>query len=404
MELDHPLAAVTFWACLGLVVYAYAGYPVLVWCLARLFGRRGRPADPADADVPAVSLLIAAYNEEAVIEDRLRNALALDYPADKLEIVVASDGSTDGTAAAVRRYADRGVRLLDYALRRGKAAVLNSAVGELRHEVVAFSDANTHFDTPALRRLVRGFADPAVGVVCGRLVLTDGQGGRNADGLYWKYETFLKAQEARLGALLGANGAIYGLRRELYTPVPDDTIVDDLVIPLLARLRTGCGVAYEPEAVAREETAADVGAEFRRRARIGAGGFQSVGLLGRLLDPRQGWLAFTFVSHKLLRWLCPFFLVGLAVSNLWLAGEAAIYQWALAGQAGFYAASALAARLPAGPRALRVLRLTALFTGMNLALLVGFWRWLRGSQQAAWARTARLAEALRLAEIQQTVP
>jgi cellulose synthase/poly-beta-1,6-N-acetylglucosamine synthase-like glycosyltransferase len=383
--------ASAFWVCLALVVYSYVGYPVAVWCLARWFGRPAVPPEGDGADLPSVSLLIAAYNEEAVLAERLENALALNYPADKLEVVVASDGSSDATADIARRFAAQGVRLLDYKHRRGKAAVLNSAFAELKGDLVVLSDANTHTDPDAVRKLVRWFVDPEVGVVCGRLVLTDPHTGRNADSLYWRYETFLKRCEGRLGGLLGANGAIYAIRRELYAPIPGDTIVDDFVIPLLAKLRTGCRTVYDCEAVAHEETPQNVVCEFRRRSRIGAGGFQSIGVLWRLLNPRRGWVAFTYSSHKILRWLCPFFLLGLLGSNLLLLNRP-LFAWALAGQLGFYAGSVLAAYVPARARFLKPLRLATLFTGMNLALLVGFWRWWRGSQHAAWSRTVRLAE------------
>jgi hypothetical protein len=230
-----------------------------------------------------------------------------------------------------------------------------------------------------------------VGVACGRLVLTDPVSGGNVDSLYWKYETFLKKCEGRLGALLGANGGIYAIRRELFTPIPDQTIVDDFVIPLLARLLSGCAIVYDRRAVAREETPPTIRSEFHRRSRIGAGGFQSIGLLWRLLHPRHGWVAFTFLSHKIFRWLCPFCMVGLMASNL-LLWHRPFFQAALAVQAGFYLASLLAALVPARVRLLRPLRLATMFTGMNAALLVGFWRWLRGNQQAAWKRTLRLTE------------
>lgn len=384
-------AAILFWVCLGCVCYAYLGYPLLVWCLARVAGRRRQP--PAgDAELPTVSLLIAAYNEEAEIEKRVQTALMMDYPADKLEIVIASDGSSDGTADIVRRYAHRGVRLLDYRQRRGKATVLNDAFGEVNGDVVLLSDANTQIDPDAPHKMVRWFADPSVGVVCGRLILTDAETGRNVDGAYWKYETFLKKCEGRLGGLLGANGAIYAIRRELYAPIPNDTIVDDFVLPLQAKLLSGCLIVYECGAVAREETAPGIGAEFHRRSRIGAGGFQSIALLWPLLSPRHGWTAFTFLSHKVLRWLCPFFLLALVAANVCLLDEP-FYRNALLAQAGFYLVSLLAAFLPARYRLLKPLRLTTMFTGMNAALLVGFCRWLRGTQKAAWKRTARLAEA-----------
>jgi cellulose synthase/poly-beta-1,6-N-acetylglucosamine synthase-like glycosyltransferase len=390
--LEIALAA-CLWTCLALVLYAYAGYPLVIYGLSRLFGRRAEARDIEEADLPRVSLLIAAYNEEAEIDGRLRNALAMDYPSDRLEIVVGSDGSTDDTVAIIRRFADRGVRLLDAEHRRGKASVLNAAVPELAGEIVLLSDANTQIDPAAARKLVRWFRDPEVGAVCGRLVLTDPATGRNADSLYWKYETFLKRCEGRLGALLGANGAIYAIRKELFAPIPPETIVDDFVIPLLAKLRTNCSILYDCEAVAFEETPAHVGAEFHRRSRIGAGGFQSIGMLRGLLDPRRGWVAFSFFSHKILRWLCPFFLIGLMASNAaLLASGRPLYRLLFLGQVAFYAASLLSACTPAGRGPMKLVRLSAMFTSMNAALLVGFWRWLMGTQEGAWRRTARLTE------------
>jgi cellulose synthase/poly-beta-1,6-N-acetylglucosamine synthase-like glycosyltransferase len=282
--------------------------------------------------------------------------------------------------------------LLDYPQRRGKAAVLNAALREATGDIILLSDANTHIDAHALRCMVRWFADPQIGVVCGRLILHDPARGRNVDSVYWSYETFLKQNESRLGALLGANGAIYAIRRSCYRPIPDGTIVDDFVIPLLAKLCTGCAIIYDREATAHEVTPPALGCEFRRRARIGAGGVQSLSLLWRLLDPRRGWVAFTFFSHKLLRWLCPFFLLALLASNAGLAGQP-LYRLALIAQLAFYLTSVLAAFLPAEPRIFRPLRLTTMFTGMNTALLVGYWRWLRGRQKGVWNPTARLVQA-----------
>jgi cellulose synthase/poly-beta-1,6-N-acetylglucosamine synthase-like glycosyltransferase len=386
-----PLAKLVFWACLALVFYAYFVYPLLIWCLARLFGRR-KEIGAIEGDLPTVSLLIAAYNESAVIEERVRNALAFDYPEDKLQIVIASDGSDDGTAEIVQRFADRGVVLLDYPVRRGKATVLNESIGELTGEIVLLSDANTFTDPGAVRNLVRWFRDPEIGVVCGRLVLTDPATGRNVDSLYWRYETFLKKCEGRLGALLGANGAIYAMRRALYTSIPGNTIVDDFVIPLRAKLRGGCRIVYDCEAVAREETPANVGAEFHRRARIGAGGFQSIGLLWPLLNPGNGWVAFTFFSHKILRWCCPFFLIAALVTNVALWHLQPIYWYLLVGQIAFYVTSFFAAFLPGQLRILKPLRLATMFTAMNAALFVGFCRWMRGNQRGTWKRTARVAQ------------
>jgi cellulose synthase/poly-beta-1,6-N-acetylglucosamine synthase-like glycosyltransferase len=378
---------IAFWVCVALIVYAYAIYPIVVWTLARLFGRPPVSVALADNELPTVSLLIAAHNEEQVIARRIENALALDYPADRFEVVIASDGSSDATAQIVRGFRDPRVRLLESPIRRGKTTVLNAAFRHVRGEIVLLSDANTFTDREALRRMVRWFADPAVGSVCGRLVLTDPATGRNVDSLYWRYETFLKKCEGRLGGLLGANGAIYAVRRSSFAGIWSDTIVDDFVIPLVTHLRHNRAIVYDSSAVAFEETPHDFSAEFRRRSRIGAGGFQSIVRLRALLSPRHGWIAFTFFSHKVLRWLCPFLLIGAVVTNLALLHEP-LYRWTMALQLVGYGFSLLG--LVTGTRpALKPLRLATMFTAMNAALLVGFWRWASGGQQGVWQRTAR---------------
>lgn len=382
---------ITFWACVALVSYAYIGYPIVIWVLSRTFGVHAAAPASDGHDLPRASLILAAYNEEAVIEERLRNAFAMDYPAGKFEVLVGSDGSKDRTAAIVEGFIDRGVRLFAFDRNRGKASVLNDLVAAADGEILLMSDANTDVDPGAARRLVRWFRDPRVGAVVGRLVLVDPLTGRNADGVYWKYETFLKKCEGRLGALLGANGAIYALRRDLYVPIPPETIVDDFVIPLLAKVRTGCTIVYDPEAFATEETPPDVGDEFHRRSRIGAGGFQSILMLWKLLDPRRGWVSFTFLSHKILRWLGPFFLLGALGCNLLLLNNP-FYLFCLWVQIAFYLTSLIMSFVPASVRVLRPLRLTTMFVGMNAALLVGFWRWVRGRQRGTWRRTARVGE------------
>jgi cellulose synthase/poly-beta-1,6-N-acetylglucosamine synthase-like glycosyltransferase len=385
--------AVIFWSCVALVVYAYALYPVVIWVVSRVFGRAAHRPDPLSDDaLPTVSLLIAAYNEESVIGERLENALSADYPADKMRIIVASDGSSDRTAEIASSFSHRGVRVLDYKQRRGKASVLNAAISEVDSELVMLSDANTNIDPAAARYLISWFQDPEVGVVCGRLVLVDPATGKNADGMYWKYETFLKKCEARLGALLGSNGAIYAMRRPLYVPIRSDTIVDDFVIPLLARLNSGCRIVYDKDAVATEESAESVGAEFRRRTRIGAGGFQAISMLRRLLNPLWGWVSFVFLSHKVLRWTCPFAMIGALLASAALSQQP-LYLALFLLQVAFYAASALAGYLPGRGPLGKLIRLSSMFSSMNLALLFGFWRWLRGSQKAAWERTVRAATA-----------
>lgn len=381
-------AETVLWIALAGVIYSYLGYPILIWAFSRLFGGQATASPLADSNLPNVSLLIAAHNEERWIRQRVENALALEYPPDKLEIVVASDGSTDATAAIVREFAAKNVRLLDFAENRGKASVLNAGVAECRREFIVFSDANTFFDASAVRNLLRWFVDPSIAAVCGRLVLTDPKTGGNVDSLYWRYETFLKKCESRLGALLGANGAIYALRREDFIPIDADTIVDDFVIPLLVRLRTGKKVIYDAEALAWEESPPEIGDEFRRRSRIGAGGFQSIVRLWPLLSPSRGWIAFTFFSHKLLRWLCPFLLIiALAANSFCLDSPG--YRAVFVAQCLFYVIAATGNLVSGGGVLSKMIRVPAMFTTMNLALLCGFWRWISGRQRGAWQRTAR---------------
>jgi cellulose synthase/poly-beta-1,6-N-acetylglucosamine synthase-like glycosyltransferase len=384
------LLTILLWSALGLVVYAYAGYPLLLAVLARLLGRSPAPADERRG-LPTVSLLISAYNEEKWIGQRIANALAQDYPADRLQVIVASDGSSDRTTAIARQWALRHpgrVYVHDFQARRGKANVLNDLLPKAEGEVVVLSDANTFFAPSAVRQLARWFSDGEVVAVCGKLQLVDPASGRNVDSVYWRYENFLKEREAQLGALLGANGAVYAIRRERYVPIPADTIIDDFVIPLLMKLRSHGRIIYDCEALATEETPPHVRDEFRRRARIGAGGFQSLARLWPLLLPSQGWTCLAFFSHKVLRWLAPLFLATALVANLLLIGQPA-YQWLLALQVGFYATAAIGTFVPGSGRLPRLLRLTTLFASMNAALAVGFWRWLAGTQQAVWQRTAR---------------
>ncbi len=385
-------------ACLAAITFAYVGYPVAIFLCSRLFGRAAVCPAVADDDLPFVSLLIAAHNEDESIAERLENALALDYPPDRFEIVIASDGSTDRTNAIVREAVARYpglVRLFDYAENRGKAAVLKETVPLLRGEVVVLSDANTCMKPDAVRRLAAWFAAPDIGAVCGKLVLVDPETGRNVDGMYWKYETFLKKCESRLGALLGSNGAIYAIRKSLFPVVPLGTVIDDFYIPLEAKRASGCRIVFDAKAVASEETAPNVEAEFRRRVRIGAGGFQSIGLLWRLLLPGHGWVAVSFGFHKVLRWVGPFLLIAALIANAFILNTP-FGLAAMTAQVSFYALAVLGRWLPTRSRVMRFIKLPTMFAYMNAALLLGFFRWLFRLQKGAWTRTARTAEVMAL--------
>lgn len=369
-----------FWFSLGTLAYIYAGYPLLVWILARLCGR-----EPVQGDVtPTVSLLISAYNEDAHIEAKLENSLSVEYPRDRLEIVVASDGSTDGTHRVVERYAGRGVRLLVMRDHIGKAAMLSRTVPLLRGEIVVFSDASSELDPGALRALVRNFADPQVGCVSGLYrVGESGDLRSHGEGLYWRYETFLKSQESRLHSILGAHGAFYAIRQRLFQRLPVGSINDDYLIPMRI-VEQGFRAVYEPAAVAWERERASVRGEFARRRRIAAGNCQQIAELGRLLSPSYGWVAWCFFSHKVLRTFAPLFMLAMLVANFWLPQP---WLWMMLSLQGLFYASAACGYL-CQRRGLVVTWLTPplYFCLGNLAMLAGLLTFCFRGKQPAWGR------------------
>jgi len=378
------MATVAFWAAAVLLAQTYFLYPLWLLLLSRLRPQRQTPV--GSGAWPSVSLVVAAHDEAGCIEEKLRNSLALDYPPDRLEVLIGSDGSTDGTDDLIRACSDPRVRL-SAAPRAGKTSVLNRCIPTARGELVLLSDANTRIEPGALKALVRHFEDPEVGAVCGRLQLYNPTRAEYEESAYWKYESWLKALEGAQGAVVGANGGLYAIRRELFTPLPPSTIVDDFVIAVRL-LDQGYRVLYEPEALAAEETTEDYGREFGRRARIAAGNFQSLGLVPGLLSPLRGFPAFAFWSHKVLRWCAPALMLVALVANAVLL-DRPFYRFTMAAQIGFYALAMLGS-MPVGPSLLRrVAGVAYYFVTMNLAIVVGFWRFLRSSQAAAWERTAR---------------
>ncbi len=375
-----------FWTSIFLVLYAYLIYPFLLIVIDKT---RKRVDVRMTNILPKVSLIIAAYNEEKVIEDRIVNCLSLDYPPELLEVIVASDGSTDRTAEIAGRYVSKGIILLDYKLRRGKVNVLNETIRKAKHSIIVLSDANTGFKRDALKNLVRHFGDDTVGVVCGALYFINADGSKSGEleGIYWKYETFLKRMEGHRGCLLGANGAIYAIRKELYEECPPDTIVEDFVIPMKI-LQRGYKVIYDPEANAVEESAYKIVQEKERRIRIGAGDFQALFRLLPMLNPAHGFSALAFWSHKVLRWFAPFFLFLAFVTNLSLVGHPYYAAWLLL-QTTFYLFALAGQILSKTGVNNKLLSCCYYFVSMNLALFLGFIRYIRGRQNVAWDRTER---------------
>ncbi len=377
------LAVVTFWTSVCLVIYVYAGYPAALWLLGVL--GVSRPVRQLAIE-PVVTLVVSAYNEVAVIDEKLRNSLALDYPVDKLHILVVSDASSDGTDALVEACTDSRVELLRMPERGGKTAGLNAAVRRARGEIIVFSDANAMYDRLALRHLVRNFADPEVGAVTGesryRIAAQD-DASTDAENQYWTYELWIKRMESSLGSLVGADGAIYAVRKALYS---DLGVADlsDFVNPLQV-VAQGYRNVYETEAVSYESGAEGFGAEFRRKVRIVNRAWRATLKLRSLLNPfRHGFFSLQFLSHKVLRWFVPVFLLTAFLSNLWLAEASVIYSATLAAQGLLYGAAAAGLALERLGRPVRVLNIPYYFCAVNVASLLGIWQALAGRTYTTW--------------------
>jgi biofilm PGA synthesis N-glycosyltransferase PgaC len=367
---------IVFWSCAFAIVYTYAGYP-LVLLFLRIFIHRRVRKSPIE---PYVTLVVPAYNESRVIEAKIRNAASLDYPVDKLEVLIASDGSSDGTVEVARKLADGSrIRVLAFPQNRGKIPVLNDAVREAKGEIIIFSDAAAILKSDSIRQLVANFADPKVGAVSGIYRVQHASGARSGsqEEIYWQYETFLRMQESNLASTLGGHGQILGVRKDLYPYPASRTINDDFVIPVRI-LAGGSRAVYEPLAIAFEEASEMVG--FQRRVRIMAGNMQQLREMKGLLWPPQPLPLFFFFSRKVVRSATPFFLVCLAVSNCFLLHEK-FYQLTGSCQLIFYVLAILGSRWQLKPRALR---LPYYFCFVNFAYLWGMFQLLQGRGKVKW--------------------
>jgi cellulose synthase/poly-beta-1,6-N-acetylglucosamine synthase-like glycosyltransferase len=387
---------IVFWASVSLVLYVYAGYPVLV-TLAAL--TRPAPRWP-EGPLPKVTLMIAAYNEEAVIEAKLQRVLDLDYPPDLLQVVVAADGSDDRTVAIARTFEDRGVEVLHGPERRGKMAAINRAMAAATGDIVVFSDANNTFAPDAITRLVAPYTDDRVGVTVGYKTVGGASGLGFSEGAYWRYESHIRRMETRLGCTVGVNGEICSIRRDLFRPAPDGTINDDQWMAHMV-IRSGSNVVFCPDAISYEEISATPEEETERRSRMVAGQYQVFARAHREIPWRRPLVAWMLVSHKLLRPLVPFGMIGAVVAAA-LAVAVGVEDggvWALAGgwgiaaaisQAAFYGV-AFAGRRLEGTLG-RIAYVPRFLVDSNLAALRGLWRHLTGSQSAIWVRADRTAQ------------
>jgi len=375
------LLDVFFWGSVAWITYVYLGYPFLLACIGRVYRRPVRRATIE----PSVTIVIAAFNEEAHIAGTIRNKLDLDYPSSKLQIIVVSDGSSDRTDELARQFEKSGVRLIRQIPRQGKTAALNQAVAAANSELIVFSDANSMYERDALRRMVANFADPAVGYVTGKMVYVNADGSVVGDGCtaYMRYENALRSLESELGSVVGVDGGIDAVRRELFVPMRADQL-PDFVLPLRV-VQQGYRVVYEPAAVLRESVLNQVSDEFRMRVRVALRALWALWDMRVLLAPWcHGLFSWQLWSHKALRYLAFIPMFALAATSALLWTEAPLYRLAAIAQLAAYGLVLVGLWAPSWTSLQRLAALPSYFVLVNLASGLAFWRFLRGQKQVLW--------------------
>lgn len=392
------MVAVVFWLSISFVVYTYIGYPLLIALLASLKPKSGQ----YEKFVPSVTLLITAYNEERIIAKRIENALALDYPNENLQILVAADGSSDQTPDIVKQYQESGVELAFIPERNGKMAAINRAMPSARGEIVVFSDANNMYSADAIRNLVSPFSDLSVGVATGtKQIVQDDRDLSNVEGLYWKYESWIKSNESILGSCSSAVGEIFAVRRDLFRPPPKNIINDDFY-QVLDLLRRGYRVVYVPEARSFEYVSATENDEIIRRTRINAGRYQAISLSLGLLPWHRLDLVWQIISHKYFRLFLPFGYLGALITNILLViwhqennAQSLLMvsypiNWIFLGPQIFFYGMALIGSLAEFEGKMgKLLYIPTFLVNSNISALQGFLGFVTKRQSHIWARVRR---------------
>ncbi len=375
------LAQTIFWICAGLLAYVYLGYPLLVWLVSRVFPKPVKRS----AIEPNVTILITAFNEEAAIREKLENTLAIDYPPDKLEVLVASDGSTDATDEIVKEFADRGVKLFRQEGRVGKTTTQNNAVEQAKGEIILFSDATTLYSKDVFDHILPPFADKIVGCVAGRLVYVDEHAttvGRGAQS-YWSYETRLKSAESNACSLIGASGCLYAVRKNAYEPMYAEACSDFLICTNL--FRQGYRSIFAPDAVCFEHTNRKSNDELRMRVRVISQTLTDLWRNRDMLNPlKSGFFAVELISHKLLRYAVPVLLTGMLIASLALAQNSITFAAIATVQILFYVLALAGWILERANLRPSLLAMPLYFVLANLASVVAFYKFLRGETYARW--------------------
>jgi cellulose synthase/poly-beta-1,6-N-acetylglucosamine synthase-like glycosyltransferase len=379
------------WGSVFVILYSYVGYPLLLYLAGKIGIRRSRRETEA-ADLPSVCLIISAFNEEQVIRDKIQNSLSQQYPADKLTILVASDGSTDRTCDIVGEFFDYGVELHHRDGRRGKSAVLNDVIRSRGEDVVVFTDANSLFCRDAVSKLARRFNDPSIGCVVGRLRYVDREWSSvgKGEGAYWRYEGMVSRLESALSSVLVANGSIFAIGRELFQELYPE-VANDFQIPIDIASR-GRGIVYEPQAEAIEHTAEYWREEFKRKVRIILRGLTGFSVLRKRI---HGFRLWQFVSHKLIRWMVGLFLFIAFAANAALASSSTFYAVLFGLQVLFYLAAIVGSRLRHAEKPRKIFYVPFYFAMVNAAALVGIIKFFGGHRQRVWDK----AESTRLAPV-----
>ena len=382
---------VTFWIFISLILYCYFGYPLLLIFLSKWISK---PVKKENIE-PAVSIVISVWNEQDVIGKKITNLLSLDYPTDKIQIIIGSDGSNDQTSSIIRTFNDHRIIFVESRDRRGKMVVINELIGLAKHDIIVFNDARQELPKEAIRQLVAGFADPQVGCVSGELVFKNID-GTTAQGinLYWEYEKMMRNHEARIHSMLGATGAMYAIRKKLFQAIPNHVVLDDMYVPFRI-IEKGYRAIFEPMAKAFDKPAVDPQEEYRRKTRTLFGNFQIFQIFGQLFNPFKSPIAIQLFSHKFLRILAPFLMIGLLIINPFIL-ENSFYLSVLFMQIFFYlmAFIGLYTKNSQNSFILKVSKLCYIpyiFCLLNFSVLVGFWRYLTSKQAITWekARTVK---------------
>ncbi len=381
----------TFWISIFIVFYTFFGYGILLYFLVKLRvvfkGKRKVPDN--GGNWPSVTLIVAAYNEEDFIVEKIKNTLGLNYPADRVSYIFVTDGSNDRTPDLVAGYPQ--IKLMHSPERSGKIAAVHRAMQEVNSEITVFTDANTFLNKDALLNICRHYADSSVGAVSGekRVHVEDAGDATAGEGFYWKYESKLKQWDSELYSVVGAAGELFSIRTTLYEPVPSDTILDDFMISLLIAQR-GYRIVYEPKAYATEGGSENVKEELKRKIRIAAGGIQSILRLKKLMNPFRNFvLCFQYISHRVLRWtITPFLMIAALVLNYIVVYERAsvIYTVLLGCQVLFYSLALLGRLLEKKQVRIKALYIPYYFCMMNYAVVAGIRRYFAGSQSAVWEK------------------